>query len=205
MSRFSMSKQVAGLAGWLAVMAVVAVLGAVASINAGSFYQTLTQPEWAPPGSWFGPAWTTLYALMTLAAWLVWRDQGFRAAALPLSLFLIQLVPNVLWSWLFFPGTLARCPWPTSWCCGCLSWPPWLHSGGQNRLPQSFLSPICSGSVLRWRSISASGSLIRSCSDRLESGTAFERDTRVQCPPVSWSRSWHTWFSSRFSGPFHSV
>jgi len=110
MSRFSMSKQVAGLAGWLAVMAVVAVLGAVASINAGSFYQTLTQAEWAPPGSWFGPAWTTLYALMTLAAWLVWRDQGFRAAALPLSLFLIQLVPNVLWSWLFFSwhlGTLS--------------------------------------------------------------------------------------------------
>jgi len=40
----------------------------------------------------------------------VWRDQGFRAAALPLSLFLIQLVPNVLWSWLFFSwhlGTLS--------------------------------------------------------------------------------------------------
>ena len=107
MSRFSTGKQLAGLAGWFAVMVVVAVLGAVASINAGTFYQTLTQPAWAPPGSWFGPAWTTLYTLMTVAAWLVWREHGFPGAGLPLGLFLVQLVPNVLWSWLFFAWHLG--------------------------------------------------------------------------------------------------
>ena len=101
MPHFSAGKQMLALLGWLALVVVVAILGVVASINAGTFYQTLTQPDWAPPGSWFGPAWTTLYALMTIAAWLVWRAHGFGGARVALTLFLVQLVPNVLWSWLF--------------------------------------------------------------------------------------------------------
>ncbi len=39
---------------------------------------------------------------MAIAAWLVWRRRGFTAAALPLTVFFIQLVFNVLWSILFF-------------------------------------------------------------------------------------------------------
>ncbi len=40
--------------------------------------------------------------MMGVAAWLVWKQVGFREAALPLSLFLVQLVLNALWSYLFF-------------------------------------------------------------------------------------------------------
>jgi benzodiazapine receptor len=40
--------------------------------------------------------------LMGVAAWLVWRQGGFAAAALPLTLFLVQLGLNVVWSPLFF-------------------------------------------------------------------------------------------------------
>jgi tryptophan-rich sensory protein len=43
-----------------------------------------------------------LYALMGIAAWLVWRVAGFRAAKTALTLFLVQLALNALWSWLFF-------------------------------------------------------------------------------------------------------
>ena len=39
---------------------------------------------------------------MGIAAWLVWRVGGFRAAKSALILFLVQLAPNALWSWLFF-------------------------------------------------------------------------------------------------------
>ena len=39
---------------------------------------------------------------MGIAAWLVWLSGGFRAARFALSLFLVQLALNVLWSWLFF-------------------------------------------------------------------------------------------------------
>jgi tryptophan-rich sensory protein len=50
----------------------------------------------------FGPVWTVLYALMGIAAWLVWRNGGFGAAPTALTLFLVQLGFNALWSWLFF-------------------------------------------------------------------------------------------------------
>ena len=39
---------------------------------------------------------------MGIAAWLVWRVGGFRAAKSALTLFLVQLTLNALWSWVFF-------------------------------------------------------------------------------------------------------
>ena len=72
----SKTEQVVGLVGWLAVSFAAAGIGAVASINAASFYGQLVQPGWAPPASVFGPVWTILYALMGIAAWLAWREGG---------------------------------------------------------------------------------------------------------------------------------
>ena len=91
-----------GLVVWLAISFIAAGIGSTASIGAGRFYMQLVRPEWAPPPSLFGPAWTVLYALMGVAAWLVWRRNGFRAARTALTLFLVQLAVNALWSWLFF-------------------------------------------------------------------------------------------------------
>jgi tryptophan-rich sensory protein len=82
-------------------------VGAIASVNAKQFYALLTQPAWAPPASVFGPVWTTLYCLMGIAAWLVWRKRGFAAARVALTLFIIQLAVNGLWSWLFFAWHLG--------------------------------------------------------------------------------------------------
>lgn len=95
-------KQIVGLAGWLVVSFVAAGIGGAASIQAGPFYDELVRPYWAPPPSVFGPVWTVLYVLMGIAAWLVWRVGGFRAARSALTLFLVQLTLNSLWSWLFF-------------------------------------------------------------------------------------------------------
>jgi tryptophan-rich sensory protein len=39
---------------------------------------------------------------MAIAAWLVWRARGFAGARTALVLFIVQLVANALWSWLFF-------------------------------------------------------------------------------------------------------
>jgi tryptophan-rich sensory protein len=50
----------------------------------------------------FGPVWTVLFALMAIAAWLVWRSGGFYSHRLALSFFMAQLVFNAFWSWLFF-------------------------------------------------------------------------------------------------------
>jgi len=98
----SKQKQILGLVGWLVVSFAASVVGAVASIQAKSFYGQLVQPDWAPPASLFGPVWTVLYALMGIAAWLVWCLGGFRTNRPALTLFLVQLVLNALWSWFFF-------------------------------------------------------------------------------------------------------
>jgi benzodiazapine receptor len=89
-----------GLAAWVLVSFVAAAVGGLAS--APSFYEQLQQPSWAPPPWLFGPVWSVLYLLMGIAAWLVWRVWGFRASRVALSLFLIQLAANSLWTWLFF-------------------------------------------------------------------------------------------------------
>lgn len=107
---FSTLQQALGLLGWALLTFVAAGLGAWASANAGTFYAELVRPAWAPPAWLFGPVWTTLYALMALSAWLVWRRRGFAGARSALVLFIAQLAANALWSWLFFAwqrGALA--------------------------------------------------------------------------------------------------
>jgi len=99
---FSTSRQAFGLLGWLVLTAIAATIGALASVNAGAFYEQLTRPSWAPPAWLFAPVWSTLYAFMALSAWLVWRAHGFAGAWKALALFIIQLAANALWSWLFF-------------------------------------------------------------------------------------------------------
>jgi tryptophan-rich sensory protein len=103
----SLRAQVLGLVAWLALAFAASAVGAVASIQARSFYSELAQPGWAPPGSIFGPVWTLLYALMGVAAWWVWRAGGFRNNRAALTVFLLQLALNALWSWLFFAWHLG--------------------------------------------------------------------------------------------------
>jgi tryptophan-rich sensory protein len=104
----SLPSQFLGLLGWLLVAFAAGAVGAVASVDAVSFYAQLSKPSWAPPAWVFGPVWFALYALMGVAAWLVWRST--RSKGMALGLFGAQLVANALWSWLFFAwhqGALA--------------------------------------------------------------------------------------------------
>lgn len=93
MSRRSLPTQILGLIAWLALAFITATVGAVASVEAGSFYGQLLRPDWAPPpASAFGPVWTTLYLLMGLSAWLVaWRERGAPGLRAALGLFVTQL------------------------------------------------------------------------------------------------------------------
>lgn len=102
-----MWKELPGLLGWLAVTFAAAALGGFASANAGDFYQQLARPAWAPPAWLFAPAWTLLYILMGVAAWVVWRERGVRRVRIALLLFLVQLAVNAAWTWLFFAWRLG--------------------------------------------------------------------------------------------------
>jgi benzodiazapine receptor len=98
----SSRQQLLGLIGFLVLCFVAAGLGALASLNAESFYGALNKPSWAPPGSIFGPVWSVLYTLMAISAWLVWRIGLEWGRSRALQVFLIQLIVNACWSWLFF-------------------------------------------------------------------------------------------------------
>ncbi|MCG6873607.1 MAG: tryptophan-rich sensory protein [Betaproteobacteria bacterium] len=100
MTARSLPSQFVGFLGWLLAAFAAGAVGAVASVDAASFYAQLSKPSWAPPAWVFGPVWSALYALMGVAAWLVWRSPGAKGVAL--GLFGVQLAANALWSWLFF-------------------------------------------------------------------------------------------------------
>ena len=99
---FPLRIQAIGLLAWTVLTFAAAAVGGFASSQAGSFYADLARPSWAPPGWLFGPVWTLLYALMAVAVWLVWRRGGFRSAGSALTLYLLQLAANAMWTWLFF-------------------------------------------------------------------------------------------------------
>ena len=82
--------------------AAAGIGGAVTTPKIGTWYATLAKPSWNPPAWIFGPVWSALYFCMAVAAWLVWRQGGFSGAKVPLTLFVVQLALNVLWSCIFF-------------------------------------------------------------------------------------------------------
>lgn len=90
------------LLGWFAITFIAAGTGGIAAAEAQDFYRLLQQPVWAPPGKAFGPVWTALYAMMAVAAWLVWENRSSPLARKGLIFFLLQLTANALWCWLFF-------------------------------------------------------------------------------------------------------
>ena len=102
-----MPREIIGWIGWFLLAFVTASIGAAASVDARDFYEQLVQPAWAPPPWLFGPVWTVLFALMAIAAALVWRVGGFVERRIELGLFLLQLTLNALWSWLFFAWNLG--------------------------------------------------------------------------------------------------
>jgi len=107
MSNDSKLAVASGLLMWIAVCFLAAAIGASASVQAGAFYAELVRPDWAPPAALFGPVWTLLYAMMAVAAWLVWMRRDSRPVRLALAFFVTQLALNALWSWLFFGWQLG--------------------------------------------------------------------------------------------------
>lgn len=89
---------------------LIVFLGLVAFAAAGgigfrpdAWYAALAKPAWNPPPWLFSPVWTTLYVMIAIAGWRVWRASGAGdARRLALALWVGQWLGNALWSWLFF-------------------------------------------------------------------------------------------------------
>lgn len=154
MTQRSTLSQAIGLIVWLAIVFIAAAIGAAASVDASTFYAQLVRPTWAPPASAFGPVWSVLYLLMGIAAWLAWRERAASNVRAALTLFVVQLCANSLWSWLFFAwknGALAFAEvllllaliavtivvfWRISWLASVLMLP--------------YLAWVCLASALTW-------------------------------------------------------
>ena len=92
------------LAGLVAICLLAGGLGGwITTQSVAEWYPALNKPPWNPPSWIFAPVWTTLYLMMAVAAWLVWKKgQRFSGVSAALILFFLQLALNCLWSFLFF-------------------------------------------------------------------------------------------------------
>lgn len=88
----------------LIIVFFAGAIGTVATLSEiPTWYAALAKPTWAPPNWLFGPVWTTLYILIGVALFLVWRKGSDKKdVKLALFVFAVQLVLNVLWSVVFF-------------------------------------------------------------------------------------------------------
>jgi tryptophan-rich sensory protein len=90
----------------IASLVIPLAIGAIAGISTSKaipgWYETLNKPSFNPPNWIFGPVWTTLYFLMGISLFLVWRQNASRERNNAILVFITQLVLNFCWSFLFF-------------------------------------------------------------------------------------------------------
>jgi len=104
MEHNSALRTIVGAVASVAIAQLAALLGAYATATSvQTWYPTLAKPWFTPPNWLFGPAWTTLYTLMGVAAYLVWR-RGWDRGVVRVALFAyaFQLALNTAWSPVFF-------------------------------------------------------------------------------------------------------
>jgi translocator protein len=66
------------------------------------WYETLTKPSFNPPNWVFAPVWTTLYFLMGISLFLIWKQGASKERNRAIIVFMVQLILNFCWSFLFF-------------------------------------------------------------------------------------------------------
>ena len=63
------------------------------------WYSQIIRPSFSPPSWVFGPVWTTLYILMSVAIWFNWISYRNKKT---LNIYFVHIVFNSLWSVIFF-------------------------------------------------------------------------------------------------------
>ena len=104
-SRPGTRRSILALAAFVTIAFAVAAFGSIATIqNVDGWYASADKAFWTPPNVVFGPVWTVLYLLMSVAAWLVWREHARGAAGgrRALIAYVVQLVLNAIWTPVFF-------------------------------------------------------------------------------------------------------
>ena len=100
-------RDVVGLAAFVGVcLATSAIGGLITAQSVGTWYQALRKPSFNPPDWLFAPVWTSLYLVIAIAGWRVWRKVGLAGAPVAFFAYGLQLALNLAWSFLFFGGRM---------------------------------------------------------------------------------------------------
>ena len=82
---------------------VGAISGYFTSSGVNGWYALANKPWFNPPNWIFAPVWTTLYVLMGIAFFLVWKSEPTNLIKkTAIVLFAFQLLLNFFWSFIFF-------------------------------------------------------------------------------------------------------
>lgn len=87
-------------------IAIPVAIGAITGIGTASgvdtWFKILDKPSFNPPNSVFAPVWTVLYVLMGISLYLIWKSPEGKTRGNALTIFVIQLLLNFSWSFIFF-------------------------------------------------------------------------------------------------------
>ena len=76
-----------------------AIGGVVTSIYKEPWYSQIIQPSFSPPAWVFGPVWTSLYILMSIAIWFNWITHKDSKT---IKIYFLHIFFNAIWSIIFF-------------------------------------------------------------------------------------------------------
>ncbi len=83
-------------------LSVGAIAGIATAQSIPEWYTTLNRPVFNPPNWIFGPVWTTLYVLMGISLFLIWKQDVSKKRNVAIFIFFFQLLLNFAWSFIFF-------------------------------------------------------------------------------------------------------
>ncbi|MFM7050757.1 MAG: TspO/MBR family protein [Planctomycetota bacterium] len=87
-------------AAWIALSLSAALAALLWPVD--GWYAGIAKPSWNPPSWVFGPVWTTLYVMIGVAAWRLWRVGALTRDRRTAVVLAVQWVLNFLWSGFFF-------------------------------------------------------------------------------------------------------
>ena len=92
----------------------VLIISLFTTTQVGSWYATLVKPPFTPPNWVFGPVWILLYVLMAIAFVRIWNITEGEKRRRWVTLFIVQLLLNIMWAILFFGTHTLLVSWVES-------------------------------------------------------------------------------------------
>jgi tryptophan-rich sensory protein len=96
-------REILKLVGSVLLCQLAGFLGSLFTMPAiPTWYATLRKPSFTPPNWVFSPVWISLFILMGLSLFFVWRRTDHQKLKVAFIFFFVQFILNILWSILFF-------------------------------------------------------------------------------------------------------